>query len=286
SNRCLSSHTSVPYSSPPHPSRLNPSPPSPLNTPARWLIASSPANSLPAVTSLSTAAQSDAFHLTLENFTGPFDLLLTLINKRQLDVTEVALAQVTDEFVAYIRGQDQWELDEASEFLLIAATLLDLKAARLLPRGEVEDAEDLELLEARDLLFARLLQYRAYKEVSDWLGERFAVQGRSQPRSVGLEPQFASLLPELIWHVGPEEFAALAAAALAPKTPARVDLTHLHHPVISVREQAAILAGKLRRTSALTFRDLIADAPGTSTVVARFLALLELFREHAIAFEQ
>src|SRR5699024_6732196 len=228
----------------------NPSSHTPRNTPARWRIASSPANSLPAVTSLSTAAQIDAFHLTLENFTGPFDLLLTLINKRQLDVTEVALAQVTDEFVAYIRGQDQWELDEASEFLLIAATLLDLKAARLLPRGEVEDAEDLELLEARDLLFARLLQYRAYKEVSDWLGERFAVQGRSQPRSAG------------------------------------VDLTHLHHPVISVREQAAILAGKLRRTSALTFRDLIADAPGTSTVVARFLALLELFREHAIAFEQ
>ena len=238
------------------------------------------------MTSLNTAAQSDAFHLTLENFTGPFDLLLSLINKRQLDVTEVALAQVTDEFVAYIRGQDQWELDEASEFLLIAATLLDLKAARLLPRGEVEDAEDLELLEARDLLFARLLQYRAYKEVSDWLGERFAVQGRSQPRSVGLEPQFASLLPELVWHVGPEEFAALAAAALTPKTPPGVDLTHLHYPVVSVREQAAILAGKLRGTSALTFRDLIADAPGASTVVARFLALLELFREHAIAFEQ
>lgn len=238
------------------------------------------------MTSLNTAAQSDAFHLTLENFTGPFDLLLTLINKRQLDVTEVALAQVTDEFVAYIRGQDEWELDEASEFLLIAATLLDLKAARLLPRGEVEDTEDLELLEARDLLFARLLQYRAYKEVSEWLGERFSVQGRSQPRSVGLEPQFASLLPELIWHVGPEEFAALAAAALTPKVPPGVDLTHLHHPVVSVREQAAILVAKLRGTRALTFRDLIADAPGATTVVARFLALLELFREHAVAFEQ
>lgn len=237
-------------------------------------------------TSLNTAAPADGFHLTLENFTGPFDLLLSLINKRQLDVTEVALAQVTDEFIAHIRGQEEWELDAASEFLLIAATLLDLKAARLLPRGEVEDAEDLELLEARDLLFARLLQYRAYKEVSTWLEDRFETQGRSQPRLVSLEPQFASLLPELIWQIGPEEFAMLAATALTPKTPQSVDLDHLHAPAVSVREQAAIIVSRLRRATALTFRDLIADSAGTPTVVARFLALLELFKEHVIAFEQ
>lgn len=238
------------------------------------------------MTSLSTAAQADTFHLRLENFTGPFDLLLSLITKRQLDVTEVALAQVTDEFIAYIRAQDQWELDEASEFLLIAATLLDLKAARLLPTGQVEDADDLELLEARDLLFVRLLQYRAYKEVSQWLEERFTTHGRSLPRSVSLEPHLASLLPELIWQIGPEELAALAAQALTPKTPPSVDLTHLHHPRVSIREQAALLVAKLRRARALTFRELAADAENTTTVVARFLALLELFREHAIAFEQ
>lgn len=238
------------------------------------------------MTSLSTASETDAFHLSLENFTGPFDLLLSLINKRQLDVTEVALAQVTDEFVAYIRRHGHWDLDEASEFLLVAATLLDLKAARLLPRGAVEDADDLELLEARDLLFARLLQYRAYKDVSEWFGSQIAQESRSHPRVVPLEPQFAALLPELIWQIGPDELAGLAAAALAPQAPEGVDLTHLHNPAVSVREQAAILVGRLRRGQPLTFRDLVADAPNTTTVVARFLALLELFREHAIAFEQ
>lgn len=248
--------------------------------------ANSLVNSLPAATSPSTAADAGGFHLTLENFTGPFDLLLSLINRRQLDVTEVALAQVTDEFVAFISGQDSWELDQASEFLLIAATLLDLKAARLLPSGEVESAEDLELLEARDLLFARLLQYRAYKEVSTWLAHQWETQGKSLPRAVSVEPQFAALLPELIWQVGPEELAVLAAQVLQPKTAPGVDLTHLHAPVVSVREQAAVLIARLRAGRVLTFRDLVADAPGPTTVVARFLALLELFREHAIAFEQ
>lgn len=238
------------------------------------------------MTSLNTSNPADTFHLTLENFTGPFDLLLSLINKRQLDVTEVALAQVTDEFIAHIRAQDMWELDEASEFLLIAATLLDLKAARLLPRGEVEDADDLALLEARDLLFVRLLQYRAYKDVSMWLGERFDVQGRAYGRNVGLEPKFAALLPELIWHIAPEEFALIAADALAPKTPARVEISHLHAPAVSVGEQAALIASSLRRARALSFRELIADAGNTQTVIARFLALLELFKEQMISFEQ
>jgi len=238
------------------------------------------------VTSLNSAPAAETFHLTLENFTGPFELLLSLIHDRQLDVTEVALAQVTDEFVAHIRARPQWQLDEASEFLLIAATLLDLKAARLLPRGEMEDAEDLELLEARDLLFARLLQYRAYKEVSSWLGQRLAEAGRSHPRVVALEPQFAALLPELIRQVGAEELATLAAAALAPKVPPGVDLTHLHAPEVSVREQAAIITARLRRGPALSFRQLVADAPGPPTVVARFLALLDLYKEHAVAFDQ
>ena len=107
------------------------------------------------------------FEVHLDVFEGPFDLLLGLISKHKLDITEVALSQVTDEFIAYIRAlADGWDLDQASYFLLVAATLLDLKAARLLPSGEVEDEEDLALLEARDLLFARLLQYRAYKEVA------------------------------------------------------------------------------------------------------------------------
>ncbi len=227
------------------------------------------------------------FAVTLENFTGPFDLLLSLIAKHKLDITEVALAQVTDEFIGHLAGQAEWDLGQASEFLVVAATLLDLKAARLLPRGAVEDEEDLELLEARDLLFARLLQYRAYKEVADDLDRRWAVGVRSYPRSVGLEPHFAALLPELVIRVGPERLAELAAAAFAPKPgPPQVDLGHLHAPVVPVREQAALLVDRLRRVRSASFRTLTADADSTAVVVSRFLALLELFREGAISFDQ
>ena len=227
------------------------------------------------------------FAVTLENFSGPFDLLLSLIAKHKLDITEVALAQVTDEFIAHLAGQGEWDLEQASEFLVVAATLLDLKAARLLPRGSVEDEEDLELLEARDLLFARLLQYRAYKEVAADLGERWATGARSYPRSVTLEPHFAALLPELVMRVTPERLAEIAAAAFAPKPgPPQVDLGHLHAPVVPVREQAALLVDRLRRVRSTSFRALTADAESLAVVVSRFLALLELFREGAIAFDQ
>ena len=256
-------------------------------------------SSSPAVTSPDRAAvppeASDATHpagrspfaVTLENFSGPFDLLLSLIAKHKLDITEVALAQVTDEFIAHLSGQEDWDLGQASEFLVVAATLLDLKAARLLPRGAVEDEEDLELLEARDLLFARLLQYRAYKQVAADLERRWATGARSYPRSVPLEPHFAALLPELVLRVGPERLAELAAAAFAPRPgPPQVDLGHLHAPVVSVREQAALLVERLRRARSATFRALTDDAGSTAVVVSRFLALLELFREGAIAFDQ
>ncbi len=248
--------------------------------------AAAPPNPQPAAAG---AAPQDrtAFAVTLENFTGPFDLLLSLIAKHRLDITEVALARVTDEFIAHLAGQAEWDLGQASEFLVVAATLLDLKAARLLPRGSVEDEEDLELLEARDLLFARLLQYRAYKEVAADLERRWAVGTRSYPRSVSLEPHFAALLPELVIRVGPERLAQLAAAAFAPRPgPPQVDLGHLHAPVVPVREQAALIVERLRRHRTTTFRALTDDAESTAVVVSRFLALLELFREGAITFDQ
>lgn len=228
------------------------------------------------------------FEVHLDNFSGPFDLLLGLIAKHKLDITEVALAQVTDEFIAYLRAAEaQWDLNRASEFLVVAATLLDLKAARLLPSADVEDAEDLELLEARDLLFARLLQYRAYKEVAAHLAHRWATEGRRFPRTVALEPHLAALLPELVMQVGPEQLAALAAKALAPKAPPPgVDISHLHAPPVSVREQAAVLVDRLRHHGAVSFRTLVADAGSTIVVVARFLAVLELFREGAVGFDQ
>lgn len=227
------------------------------------------------------------FQVHLDNFEGPFDLLLQLISKHQLDVTEVALSQVTDEFIAHIReAGTAWDLGQATEFLVVAATLLDLKAARLLPAAEVEDEEDLALLEARDLLFARLLQYRAYKQVAAYFRELESAQSRRFPRAVALEPRFASLLPEVLLGVGPEQFARLAAAALAPKPPPVVSIDHVHAPRVSVREHAAVLRERLARLGSATFRALVQDCRHTLEIVARFLALLELYREAAVAFEQ
>ncbi|MEV1155038.1 segregation/condensation protein A [Micromonospora chokoriensis] len=230
---------------------------------------------------------SAGFTVRLANFTGPFDLLLQLIGKHKLDVTEVALHTVTDEFIAYIRAMgDDWDLDEASEFLLIAATLLDLKAARLLPSAEVEDEADLALLEARDLLFARLLQYKAYKEAAAHIAELEAVGGRRYPRAVSLEPRYAEALPDLVLGIGPQRLLKLAVKAMTPKPVPEVSIAHVHMVRVSVREHAAILTARLRRAGTATFSLLCADCEATLEVVARFLALLELYREGLVSFVQ
>jgi segregation and condensation protein A len=231
--------------------------------------------------------RTDAFQVHLEEFEGPLDLLLSLIAKHKLDVTTLALSKVTDEFIAFIHGKGaDWDLDQASEFLLVAATLLDLKAARLLPAAEVEDEEDLALLEARDLLFARLLQYRAYKQVAAQLAARFALGSLRHPRSVQLEPAFKQLLPEVLISLSAQQFAALALRAMTPRQTPTVSIEHIHQAQVSIREQANVIAQKLRRLRTATFRTLIADAPDTTHIVARFLALLELFREKAVGFDQ
>jgi segregation and condensation protein A len=227
------------------------------------------------------------FEVHLDVFEGPFDLLLALISKHKLDITEVALSQVTDEFIAYISARSGvWDLDQVSYFLVVAATLLDLKAARLLPSGEVEDEEDLALLEARDLLFARLLQYRAYKEVAGVFAARMAVAARRFPRRVPLEPRFAELLPEVLLGLGPGEFARLAALALTPKPPPKVSTEHIHSPTISIRDQARILAVMLTELGRASFRQLTASAENNYEIVASFLALLDLYREDTVSFEQ
>ncbi|MFE7107344.1 segregation and condensation protein A [Streptomyces sp. NPDC057575] len=232
-------------------------------------------------------ADDGRFTVRLANFEGPFDLLLQLIARHKLDVTEVALSKVTDEFMAHIRGMGpDWDLDQTTEFLVVAATLLDLKAARLLPAAEVEDEADLALLEARDLLFARLLQYRAYKRVADILSERLASEGRRFPRTVGLEPHHAELLPEVVISIGAQGFAALAVKAMQPRPEPQVYVDHIHAPLVSVREQAGIVVARLREAGEISFRTLTEDAPDTLTVVARFLALLELYREKAVALDQ
>ncbi|MEV7419087.1 segregation/condensation protein A [Streptomyces sp. NPDC089919] len=227
------------------------------------------------------------FTVRLANFEGPFDLLLQLIARHKMDVTEVALSKVTDEFMAHIRGMgEEWDLDQTTEFLVVAATLLDLKAARLLPAAEVEDEADLALLEARDLLFARLLQYRAYKEIARIFEDRAESEGRRYPRTVGLEDALAGLLPEVVISIGAEGFAKLAVKAMQPRAAPQVYVDHIHAPLVSVREQAEVLVARLRELGTAGFRELTADAPDTLTVVARFLALLELYREKAVVLDQ
>ena len=234
-----------------------------------------------------TPEATPGFEVRLDNFEGPFDLLLSLISKHKLDITEVALSQVTDEFIAHVRAAGPtWDLEQTTSFLLVASTLLDLKAARLLPQGDVEDEEDLALLEARDLLFARLLQYKAFKQVATVLDGRLAVEARRHPRAVGLEERFATLLPEVLIGIGLEQFAALAAKALEPKPVLEVSLHHIHAAQVSVREQATLVVERLRRSGTMTFRALCGDSPDTLTTVARFLSLLELFREGAVSFDQ
>ena len=235
-------------------------------------------------------AASGGFSVRLANFDGPFDLLLQLISRHKMDVTEVSLSIVTDEFIAFIRALEAsgegWELDQATEFLVVAATLLDLKAARLLPSGEVEDEEDLALLEARDLLFARLLQYRAFKEIAATFSERILAADKSFPRVVALDPALASLLPEVLIGVGAQRFAAIAERVLTPKVSPVVAVEHLHMPLVSVTEQSKRVVEALRHSKSLSFRNLISDADSTLVVVARFLALLDLYRQGVLRFEQ
>jgi segregation and condensation protein A len=233
---------------------------------------------------------SSGFSVHLDNFEGPFDLLLQLISRHRMDITEVALSVVTDEFISFIRAleltQEGWALDQATEFLVVAATLLDLKAARLLPSGEVEDETDLALLEARDLLFARLLQYRAFKEIAATFHDRISAQDRVFPRVVALDAALSSLLPEVLIGVGAERFAAIAERVLAPKIAPAVALEHLHLPLVSVAEESRWVVDALRKGKTLSFRHLVAEAESTLVVVARFLSLLDLYRQGALRFDQ
>jgi segregation and condensation protein A len=236
------------------------------------------------------AEQQTGFQVRLSNFEGPFDLLLQLIFAHRLDVTEVALHQVTDEFIAYTKAiGPQLELDETTAFLVIAATLLDLKAARLLPAGEIHDEEDLALLEVRDLLFARLLQYRAFKHVAEMFAELEAAALRSYPRAVSLEDRYEDLLPEVMLGVDAQLFAEIAATAFTPRPVPTVATEHLHELMVSVPEQAEHLLADLQRRGPgqwATFSELVADCREPILIVGRFLALLELYRARAVAFDQ
>ncbi|MDH6236668.1 ScpA family protein [Cryobacterium sp. CG_9.6] len=234
-----------------------------------------------------SAAEKPAFSVALGNFEGPFDLLLNLISRHELDITEISLSQVTDEFIGYLRGlTGPEELDQATEFLVVAATLLDLKVAGLLPQGELVDAEDVALLEARDLLFARLLQYRAFKQASTWFGEHLDTESARHVRSVRLEEKYRQQTPELLWTLSLQDFGALAALALTPRELPSVGVDHLHAPLVSIREQAAYVVAMLRPGDPLSFRQLIVGSTEKGVVIARFLAVLELYRHGALSFDQ
>ena len=246
-----------------------------------------PSPSAGTVSDLDEATATPGFQVRLDNFDGPFDLLLSLIGKRELDITEVALSEVTDEFLSYLHNlEGAAELDAASEFLVVAATLLDMKIVGLLPQGEFVDAEDVALLEARDLLFARLLQYRAFKEVSGWFLEKLEKESTRHARTVTLEEKFVSHTPELKWTLSVQDFQMLALLALAPREIPTVGLDHLHAPLVSIREQAAHVISLLKGHGPVSFRALIAGVVERGVIVARFLAVLELYRESAISFHQ
>lgn len=227
------------------------------------------------------------FRVSLSNFDGPFDLLLTLISKHELDITEVALSAVTDEFLSYLRGLGPDEdLEQASSFLVVAATLLDMKVVGLLPQGEYVDAESVALLEARDLLFARLLQYRAFKEVSAWFRRCIEREDGRHVRAVRLDEKYRNAAPELVWTLSVDDFAALAMLAMTPKEIPHVGVDHLHAPLVSIREQAAVVVTLLRDAGTLNFRELVAGVNQPGVVVARFISVLELYRHAALSFEQ
>ncbi|WP_314854351.1 ScpA family protein [uncultured Microbacterium sp.] len=241
----------------------------------------------PATEPAAPAERAEGFRVSLAGFDGPFDLLLTLLGNHELDITEISLSRVTDEFIAYLKGLDaDEELEQASEFLVVAATLLDMKVAGLLPQGELVDAESVALLEARDLLFARLLQYRAFKEVSAWFERSLRREDRRHVRAVRLDEKYRRAVPELVWTLSKEDFAAIALLAFTPKEIPHVGLDHLHAPLVSIREQAAVVVTLLRAAGSLSFRELVAGSVQPGIVVARFLAVLELYRHAALSFEQ
>ncbi|MCI5826087.1 MAG: segregation/condensation protein A [Arcanobacterium sp.] len=229
-------------------------------------------------------SESEEFAVSLAVFSGPFEVLLSLITRRKLDITEVALSEVTDEFLAFVAAQSEADLSQVSEFVVVAATLLDLKAARLLPHSEA-DEEDVELLEARDLLFAKLLQYRAFKEVAADLAARLSAQTLFVPRAVPLEEPFKGLLPEVELGITPEYLAMLAAQALTRKEPT-IQLDHIHDPLVSVESQVQAIYERLAVGDRMSFHSLCSDAPNVATVVSRFLAVLDLLRRGEVSVEQ
>ncbi|HEX2294602.1 MAG TPA: ScpA family protein [Actinomycetota bacterium] len=227
-----------------------------------------------------------AYEVKLEVFEGPIDLLLHLITRQRVDIYDVSLARITEEYLAAISDLDGADLETATGFLVVAATLLELKSARLLP-GRGGDEEEAHLLEERDLLLARLVECSTFREAGAWLARGLEAGSAAHGRTAGLEERFVDLAPKVVLKTTPERLAALAATALAPRPEPEVDVSHLAPIRATVRDAILEVAGLLRgRGEPTGFRELCSGAPERIDVVVRFLALLELFKAGAVDLVQ
>jgi segregation and condensation protein A len=221
-----------------------------------------------------------------EVFEGPFDLLLHLIARQQVDIWQVSLSGITEDYLAEVRRMHELNLEVATEFLVVAATLLELKAARLLPSPDGGPDEIEAALEERDLLFARLLQYRAYKQVAELFGARMLKQLAYVPRRVGADDLLVHVAPNLLTGVQPADLARLAAAAFTPAPVPEVSTEHIAPVRLTVSEAVLELAGRLRLSGPVAFESLLGHPAPTIEVVINFLALLELYKRSLIELEQ
>ncbi len=228
-----------------------------------------------------------AYEVRTPVFEGPFDLLLHLITREQVELYDVSISRIVDGFLAHLDQLGHVELETATEFLLIAATLVELKTRRLLPgRDEVDIDEELGLWEERDLLLARLVECKTFKDAARSLEDLALHAARSLPRVAGVDERFSSLVPDLLAGVTPADLRAAFVSALTPRPAPRIDLEHVAPIGISVEEVVAELVEELPRVGQTTFARLTEALADRLAVVVRFLAVLELYKEGAVELDQ
>lgn len=218
-----------------------------------------------------------AYTVSLDVFEGPFDLLLHLISKREVDVYEVSLAGITEEYLLHLKAMQELDLEVATEFLVVAATLIEIKAARLLPGKQVEDEDGL-LLSEPDLLIARLLEYRAFKDAAAMLADRIRENAGYIARTAGPGREYDHLCPDLLSRVTVEGLAAMALRALQPKPVAVLDLSHITPIRVTVEEAIDEVMRTLATSARISFKELTRNCHSRIDIVVRFLALLELMK--------
>ena len=238
------------------------------------------------------AAIGSGFQVNLEVYSGPFDALLGMIANNKLELTEVSLSSITEEFLAYVRGLDFTKnMDEASAFLDVASILVEAKSVAILPGGEENHEQSLEALRERDLLFARLIQYRAYKQAAGDFRARFAANSGRFPHPAYMDEGIQAMLPELVWTLTPAELAKLAAQVIANAPASEVSVHQLHVPLVDLRAQSVVVRDRLRKalesgSQSMSFSELTQDCASRIEVVARFMAVLVFFKQGVLQYRQ